>query len=148
MKICLLDVCLVGAVLLIACLLRKTEGMKGTPISPKYEKYRPLKFREMLHALKDNSTIGDVYSEMTQLEYSPYVSYTTHDITAPTSNKPQRTYLQVSQGINAVEKHDVSNLPSSGETARASESNLGSSRPIALFRVISAPLPSDSHVFG
>lgn len=139
MKICLIDVFLMGIVILFACLFRKTEGMKGYPISPKNETYRPLRFREMFRELRDNSTISDDYSEMTQLEYSsyvPYAPYTTSDTVTHVSEPPQRSFFKLSLRMNAVKKHDDLNLhlPSSGETERASGSNPDTSQPISLFR--------------
>lgn len=136
MKICLIDVFLMGIVILFTCLVRKTEGMEGAPISPKNETYRPLRFREMFRELHDNSTISDDYSEMTKLEYSSYVPYTTSDTVTHVSEPPLRSFFKLSLRMNSVKKHDDLNLhlPSSDETERASGSNPDTLQPIALFR--------------
>lgn len=106
MKICLLNVFLLGIVILFACLVRKTEGMEGAPISPKNETYRPLRFRELL----DKSTISDDYSEMKKLEYSSYVPYTTSYTVTQVSEPPQRSFFNLSLR-NKFQQHDI-NPPS------------------------------------
>jgi hypothetical protein len=88
MKICLLDVFLVGIVILFACLFRKTEGMDGAPISP--EPSPP------------NTQIQGILSDVTKL-----LQYFTHlqtrgDITDVPPNPSPRSYYNVVKGLNKV----------------------------------------------
>lgn len=137
MKMCMIDIFLLGIVILFACLVHKTEGLTSAPISPTNENYRPLKFLEMFRDLRDNSTIRDDYSEMTRNEYSAYEPYQTSHTITHAHEPPHVPYLHSVRGINSVQKHDVFNRPSSGETAITFGSDRDNSQPIPLFRVAS-----------
>ena len=91
MKICLLDVFLVGIVILFACLVRKTEGMKGTPISPKPSPH--------------NTKILGISEE--NVSASSYTPLQTSDVMTDVPPNPSpRSFYNVGNYRNKVQQHD------------------------------------------
>ena len=97
MNICLLDVFLVGIVILFACLVRKTEGMKGAPITPKPS--------------PPNTKILGILSVTTELA-GIHTQLQTSDVMTDVSPNPSpiSSYYKAGKYRNKVKQHDDLNL--------------------------------------
>ena len=93
MKICLIDVFLVGFVILFACLVRKTEGLEGAPISPEPSPH--------------NTQIQGNPSELTKLlqYFIPLLKRSAKIDVSP--NTSPRSYYTARIGLNMYNNHGL-----------------------------------------